>query len=281
MSVRQPAVAGSFYPAQPQQLTKTIEECFLHPKGPGSLPGPSQDKTDLKALICPHAGYVYSGPAAAHGYLELSKQKPPEIVVILCPNHTGWGSPVSMYGRGVWRTPLGDVPVDKELAEAVFRESGFIDMDESAHVREHSIEVQLPFLQYTLGEFKILPICMGHQDLETSRHVAKAIVNVSGAKEVMFLASTDLTHQESQGSANRKDRMVIDAILELDEEKLQRVVKANRISTCGYGPVSVALAAAKLRGANHAELLTYYTSGDIIGDHTAVVGYAAAKITAR
>jgi hypothetical protein len=229
--------------------------------------------------VCPHAGYVYSGPSAAHSYLVLAEQRKPDTVIVIGPNHTGWGTPVSMMSEGSWETPLGRVALDTEVATAIFNSSGVVDIDETAFIREHSVEVQVPFLQYIYGDFKLVPICMGYQDLETSREVGEAIHKATEGRDAVIVASTDLTHQEPQHSANMKDRMIIDAILAMDEERLQRVVHENRLSTCGYGPVSATLVASKLKNARRAELLSYYTSGDIVGDHSAVVGYAAAKIT--
>jgi AmmeMemoRadiSam system protein B len=279
LSVRRPVVAGAFYPAQPDRLRQQIEQCFSHQLGPGRLPGETHTERTINAVVCPHAGYVYSGSAAAHCYLALAEQEKPETIIVVGPNHTGWGTPVSMMGEGSWETPLGRVPLDTAVAKTIFEQSEIIDYDHTAFLREHSVEVQVPFLQYIYGDFKLVPICMGHQDLETSREVGKAIHRATKDKNTLVIASTDLTHQEPRESANRKDRLVIDAILEMDEEKLQRVVREHRITTCGYGPVSAALVASKLAGASRAELLSYYTSGDIIGDHSAVVGYAALKIT--
>jgi AmmeMemoRadiSam system protein B len=279
MSVRRPTVAGAFYPAQPDRLRKLIESCFLHERGPGRMPSETSGNRDIAMVVCPHAGYVYSGPAASHSYLALAEQKPPETVIVLGPNHTGWGSPVSIMGEGSWETPLGRVKLDKEMARTIFEESGVIDYDDTAFIREHSIEVQVPFLQYIYKDFRLVPICMGYQDLETSVNIGKALFEASKEKSTVIIASTDLTHQESQQSANRKDHMIIEAILEMDEEKLQRVVHDNRLTTCGYGPVSASLVASKLSGANQAQLLSYYTSGDIIGDYSGVVGYASVKVT--
>lgn len=278
MSVRQPAVAGSFYPARPEELKKSIENSFLHDKGPGRLPGEKNQERNIISVICPHAGYQYSGPCAAHIYLHLAEQKTPETVIMLGPNHTGWGSPVSMYGEGSWKTPLGTVEVDEELARELFNNSNVVDYDESAHIREHSLEVQLPFLQYIYEEFKILPITMGYQDLETSIEVGEAISKTILGKKAVILASSDLTHQEPQESANRKDALILDSVKAMDERTLQETVKENRITTCGYGPMSVALIVSKDKGASKAELLQYYTSGDIIRDYRSVVGYASFKI---
>ena len=279
MSVRRPVVAGAFYPAQPERLRQQIESCFTHVRGPGRLPQKAGDARDIVSVVCPHAGYVYSGPSAAHSYLALAEQRKPDTVIVIGPNHTGWGTPVSMMSEGAWETPLGRVALDTEVAKAIFNQSGVIDIDETAFIREHSVEVQVPFLQYIYGDFKLVPICMGYQDLETSREVGQAIYKATEGRDVVIVASTDLTHMEPQQSANRKDRMVIDAVLAMDEERLQKVVHDNRITTCGYGPVSATLVASKLKNAQRVELLSYYTSGDIIGDYGAVVGYAATKIT--
>ena len=279
MSVRRPVVAGAFYPAQPERLRQQIQSCFSHDRGPGRLPQKTGDTLDTVSVVCPHAGYVYSGPSAAHSYLVLAEQRKPDTVIVIGPNHTGWGTPVSMMSEGSWETPLGRVALDTEVATAIFNSSGVVDIDETAFIREHSVEVQVPFLQYIYGDFKLVPICMGYQDLETSREVGEAIHKATEGRDAVIVASTDLTHQEPQHSANMKDRMIIDAILAMDEERLQRVVHENRLSTCGYGPVSATLVASKLKNARRAELLSYYTSGDIVGDHSAVVGYAAAKIT--
>jgi AmmeMemoRadiSam system protein B len=223
---------------------------------------------------------VYSGPVAAHSYLALSEEKQPDTAIILCPNHTGLGSAVSLMGEGYWETPLGRVLIDKELSNSIFKASGIIDIDESAHQYEHSIEVQLPFLQYLYGsKIRIVPICMGVQDLETSRNLGEVIAQSIRTMNAVIIASTDMTHQEPQQSASRKDRLVLDAIEAMDEESVQRTVQINRITMCGYGPVSTAIVASKILGAKKAEILSYHTSGDITGDRGAVVGYASIKIT--
>lgn len=279
LSIREPAYAGSFYPAQPERLKQLIEDSFIHERGPGRLPEKKSKSRKITAVVCPHAGYQFSGPCASHSYLELAEQKSPETVIILGPNHSGWGSPVSMYGEGAWRTPLGVVDVDEKLAREIFTQSNIIDYDETAHRREHSIEVQIPFLQFIFGEFKIVPICMGYQDLKTSIEIGEAIYEAIKDLNAIIVASSDLSHQESQESANRKDHLVIDAIEAMDEERLHKIVKEYRITTCGYGPVTSALVVSKKLHALKAKLLAYYTSGDIIGDYKAVVGYAAAKMT--
>lgn len=280
MAIRRPAVAGAFYAASPESLRKQIIDCFKHPLGPGKLPGAKTD-TEVLSVVCPHAGYMYSGPAASHGYLALSEQKTPETVVIIGPNHTGWGTPVSIMSEGIWKTPLGDVTIDSELAGKIIDIAPTARSDESAFLREHSIEVQVPFLQFIYPEFKFVPICMGYQDLQTSTELGNAIYEASKDKEIVVVASSDLTHQEPKASANKKDQYVLDAISEMDEVKLQESVRRHHITTCGYGCISATLVYSKLRKATNAEILTYYTSGDIIGDNSAVVGYASAKITRK
>jgi AmmeMemoRadiSam system protein B len=278
LAIRRPAVAGAFYAASSDKLKRQIIECFIHPLGPGKLPELKQD-SKIISVVCPHAGYVYSGPAAAHSYLALGEQATPNTVVIIGPNHTGWGTPVSVMNNGLWETPLGNVSIDTELADMIIDLSGLARSDENAFIREHSLEVQLPFLQYIYSEFKIVPICMGYQDLETSTELGKTLFEASKGKDIIVIASSDLTHQEPKESANIKDKYILDAISVLDEKTLQGSVKRNNITTCGYGPISATLVYSKLRKATKAEILSYYTSGDIIGDNRAVVGYGAAKIT--
>jgi AmmeMemoRadiSam system protein B len=165
-----------FYPADPRRLRQEIEACFKHELGPGKLPGKPERPRSITAIVCPHAGYMYSGPVAAHGYLSLSEEEKADTFIVIGPNHTGYGTPVSMMGQGSWETPLGKVDVDSELAQLIFKASDVIDLDETAHIREHSVEVQLPFLQYLYGsDLKIIPICMGFQDLETSREVGRVL----------------------------------------------------------------------------------------------------------
>ena len=280
MSVRHPCVVGMFYPADPRRLRQEIEACFKHELGPGKLPGKPERPRSIIAIVCPHAGYVYSGPVAAHSYLSLSEEEKADTFIIIGPNHTGFGTPVSMMGQGSWETPLGKVDIDSELAQLIFKASDTIDLDETAHIREHSVEVQLPFLQYLYGsDFKFIPICMDFQDLETSRDVGRILSKIIKGRSVVVIASTDLNHQESQESTNRKDSLILEAIRGMNEEALQGIVRQHRISMCGYGPVSVALVTSKLLGADKAEVLSHHTSGDITGDLSAVVGYASARIT--
>jgi len=277
MSTRFPAVAGTFYAATKEALVRQIRNCFLHRLGPGSLPEVSEDgERRIAGLVSPHAGYMYSGPVAAHGYHRLASDGRPEVFVILGPNHTGYGSPVSMVNRGVWVTPLGEAVVDEDVAKAIFRASGIVDVDPVAHRYEHSIEVQLPFLQYLYGpSIRFVPICMGLQDLETSREVGEAVAEALRDRDGVVVASTDLTHYEPQSLAEEKDRALIEAITAMDERRVMEVLEAKSVSACGYGPVCAAIVASRKLGARVGELLSYRTSGDVTGDYSAVVGYTS------
>ena len=280
MKLRRAQVAGSFYPGTKAALTSQIEECFTHRLGPGRLPVLAQvGERRLVGLVCPHAGYVYSGPVAAKSYFEVASDGKPEAIVIIGPNHTGQGSGVSMMSEGAWETPFGQVEVDEETATAICKASDIIDVDEQAHLYEHSIEVQLPFLQYVLKRrFRFVPICMMMQDFETSAEVGKTIGEALEGKNALVIASSDMTHYESAESARRKDQLAIDAILALDDVKLQETVESHTISMCGHGPVASMIAASKILGAKTARLLGYSNSGDVTGDSNEVVGYLAASV---
>jgi len=283
LKVRAPAVAGSWYAGTPNSLRNQIKELFSHRLGPGSLAevvrkGPQS----LVGLVVPHAGYMASGPVAAHAYYLLAGDGKPDVIVIIGPNHTGRGSALSIMNDGVWRTPLGDVEIDTETANQILRVSDIIDVDERAHAHEHSIELQLPFLQYLYGsEFKFVPICFMMQDLESSREVGKAVAKALKDKNALVIASSDLTHYEPQERAEEKDKMAIDAALKMDEEQYYHTVESYRISTCGYGPTIAAITAAKELGAKKSRLLCYKTSGDILGDRSAVVGYVSIAFTKK
>jgi len=281
LKIRHPAVAGSWYAGTPKSLRNQIEELFTHRLGPGSLPQIIRDgPRNIVGLVVPHAGYMASGPVAAHAYYSLAEDGKPDVIVIFGPNHTGRGSALSIMNEGAWRTPLGDVEIDTETADQILQASRIVDVDERAHAYEHSIELQLPFLQYLYGsEFKFVPVCFMMQDLESSREVGKAVAKALNGKNALVIASSDLTHYEPQERAEKKDKMAIDAALKMDETQYYNTVEAYGISTCGYGPTIAAIKAAKEQGAKKAQLLCYKTSGDIIGDRSAVVGYAAIAFT--
>lgn len=277
--MRRPAVAGTFYNGDRDSLLKQIEWCYKHPHGPGRIPEPQAGERRLVGLVSPHAGYMYSGPVAAHGFYFLSRDGKPNSIVIIGPNHSGIGSGVSIMTRGKWITPLGNVEIDGPLAEGIKKASGIIDVDETAHEYEHSLEVQLPFLQHVFnGDFKIVPICMMMQDEETSEEVGLAIAKAAKGKDVIIIASTDLTHYEPQKLAANKDKKAIERILSLDWKGLLKVVHEEDISMCGYGPVASMLRAAIDLGAKEAKLLKYATSGDTSGPMPQVVGYGSIAV---
>jgi AmmeMemoRadiSam system protein B len=218
---------------------------------------------------------MYSGPVAAHGYSRLASDGLPETFVILGPNHTGYGSGVSIMTEGNWETPLGQVPIDETLAKKIQKATTIIDIDEEAHAFEHSIEVQLPFIQFLYGNAaKFVPVCMMMQDLQTSREVARAIVQQAKERDIFIVASSDFTHYERQEVANAKDATAIDEILHLDEGGLNALGETSKVTMCGYGPITVLMASANLLGFKP-ELLTHKTSGDVTGDKNAVVGYTS------
>ena len=277
--LRQPAVAGAFYPDNPEILKRTIEESFLDDAGVGFIPElNSFEGNDYPInVMVPHAGYQYSGAIASHGYCELVKNGFPEVFIILSPNHTGFGSEISVFNEGEWKTPLGNVEVDKEFAEAIIDISKIASADYAAHVHEHSIEVQLPFLQYFSSDFKIVPITMGSQNFATSSDLAKAIFEAGNKlnKSYSVIASTDLSHFNNQEKANKVDGFVLEDIGEMNEFKLFEEVIQYNITMCGYGPVMTTIALSKSCEKNSCDILAYGTSGDVTGDFTSVVGYAS------
>ena len=281
MKTRPPAQAGTFYADTEGALRTQIHNCFLHPLGPRSIPSvPATGDDHLVGMVVPHAGYDYSGPVAANSYYQLGSSGLRESVIVLGPNHTGYGSGVSTMMEGQWATPLGEVPLDKSLGSLITRSSRLIDVEEEAHKREHSIEVQLPFLQFIYPRrFKFVPICMMLQDLQTSTEIGDAIAKASLETGAMLIASSDWTHYEPYESARKKDMEAIGAVLEMDEKKFQMVIEEKSVSACGYGPVTAVLRASKILGAKQAKLLSYQTSGDTAGDKRSVVGYAAIAFT--
>jgi AmmeMemoRadiSam system protein B len=277
LKVRPPAFAGSWYAGSPDRLRSQIEEAFTHRLGPGSLPTVVEDGSrSVVGLVCPHAGYMYSGPVAAYSYYQLAKDGRPDVVVIFSPNHTGRGSALSLMIEGAWRTPLGDVEIDTEIAGRILQGSHIIDVDEVAHTYEHSIELQLPFLQYLYdSEFKFVPITFMMQDLESSREVGKATAKALSGMNALVIASTDMSHYEPQARAEKKDKMALEAAVKMDEDQYYSIIESHAVSSCGYGPTIAAITASKELGAKKAKLLCYRTSGDITGDYSGVVGYAS------
>jgi len=261
--IRNPVVSGQFYPAAPSQLKAMIE----------GMVNEKAVKQDIIGLVSPHAGYVYSGPVAG---AVISRVKFKDTVIIMGPNHTGMGKQFSIMTQGAWRTPLGEVEIDSELGGKLLAASSHLEEDRVAHQYEHSIEVQLPFLQYFKPDIKLVPIVLGYAGGTTYREIGEEIARVIEElnREVVIIASSDMTHYESQESARRKDDKAIEAILDLNGDELLRRVDELNITMCGYAPTVSLIAAARELGATEAELIRYQTSGDTTGDYSAVVGYA-------
>lgn len=267
--VRNPVAAGQFYPGSEDALIKKVE----------SLIGRAAKKEDAIGLLLPHAGYMYSGPVAGSVFASI---KPKPIYVIMGPNHTGLGEMFGLATGESWRTPLGEAMIDRVLADRIKRNSKFIKNDDLSHIHEHSIEVQLPFLQYLQRDFRFVPIVISYATLDVYREIGKAIgkavKDLKLEKDVMIVASSDMTHYESQEAAKTKDSVAIEAILKLDEEKLIEKISSLNISMCGYAPTAIMLVAAKELGAKSAKLINYQTSAAASGDWSSVVGYAGIVI---
>jgi hypothetical protein len=279
---RFPAVAGSFYEANPAKLRKQIEWSFLHPVGPGKIPEVpvSKGKRSNLFFVSPHAGYIYSGPVAAHTYYYLASEGKPDLVIIMGPNHTGLGAFASVWPEGYWETPLGAVEVDAEIAKELVRESKVLDFDETAHMYEHSVEVQVPFLQYFFGnDFKIVPIVILMQEIEIMSRITNAIEKVMREHEgldVVVIASSDLNHYEPYELNNEKDELAIREIEKLDYEGLYRVVNDMNVTACGYGPIMGVLMLAR-KFNKRPYVLKHANSGDTSGPKDSVVGYLSVR----
>jgi hypothetical protein len=279
--VREPAVAGQFYPADPETLRDQIVACFEHEVGPGAAPGVQRGPRTLAGLVSPHAGYPYSGPVAAHGFAALAEDGPPGVVVALGPNHTGVGAGVAVSPAERWRTPLGDVPVDADLAACLTDAVEDARLDARAHAGEHSLEVQLPFLQYLFGnDVPIVPVCLRDQSKETALAISDALGDLvgNGDREALLLASTDLTHYAPQDRAEAADSDALDRIAAFDIEGLYELVRRENHTMCGYGPVAAVLSGARRAGATSVERLAYATSGDTGGSADRVVGYCSVGV---
>lgn len=268
-TVRQPAVAGTFYEGAAGPLRAQVDACFVDP-------APKQKERFLGAVV-PHAGLMYSGHVAAALYATADL---PHRFIILCPNHTGLGHHAAINREGRWRTPLGDVAIDSALAAALMASTPLLAEDWKAHAREHSLEVQLPFLQRLLGEFTFVPICLGAHRLDYAEEVGRAIADVlKDERGVAILASSDLNHYEDQNTTLRKDQIAIDQVLARDPRGLWRAVDEYDVSMCGFIPATAMLVAANALGATEAKLIKHATSGDINGDFGHVVGYASILIS--
>jgi AmmeMemoRadiSam system protein B len=262
-AVRHPAVAGRFYPRDRDELIGNLQSYL-------ASPGQAQPAI---GCVAPHAGYIYSGPVAGAVYASIDV---PRCCLVLCPNHTGRGTPLSIMSTGMWETPLGSVHIDSELAETLKDQFPMLSEDAEAHRGEHAIEVQLPFLQQKRPHLTFVPIALGTGDFETLERLGEAVGEVLKAQDehVLIVASSDMNHYESDQITRIKDQKAIERVLALDARGLFEVVKREEVSMCGFGPSIVMLTAARRLGATSAELIRYATSGDVSGDRDTVVGYA-------
>jgi hypothetical protein len=262
--VREPAVAGRFYPGSSALLAAEVDG-FLRP---------ATDRLAAKGLVAPHAGYMYSGAIAGEVYRRVEI---PARVVILGPNHTGLGATASLWPGGTWRTPLGEVPIDDGLTDALLEAPG-VELDDQAHLHEHSLEVQVPFLERSQPHLSIAALCLGPLSFKACEALGVALGKAAAAAGALVVASSDMSHYISAAEARAKDKLAIDRLLALDPAGLYEVVRRERITMCGFIPATVMLVAAREMGATHAELVRYGHSGEVTGDDDQVVGYAAIRV---
>ena len=267
--IRNPAVAGQFYPGSTNALLREVE----------SLIDSKAKKIDALGAVSPHAGYMYSGSVAGSVFSRLAPKK---TYIIMGPNHTGLGERFGLDTNQSWKTPLGTVQIDRPLADEIKKFTHLVKDDNLSHIHEHSVEVQIPFLQVLQEKFTFVPITVSYATLDAYREVgagiAKAVRSLGVEKDITIIASTDMTHYEPQETAKKKDTSAIEAILALDEKMLVDRVSEYDITMCGYAPTAIMLTAVKELGAKHAKLIKYQTSGDTSGDYSSVVGYAGIVI---
>jgi hypothetical protein len=277
--VRAPAVAGYFYESSREKLIEQIEWCIKHPLGPGGLvKEPRGDFKGVPIIVVPHAGYVYSGPIAALSYAEIYRFHEPRVFVIVGPSHYGIGAPVAIYPGDAWETPLGTVEIDRDIVNALRRKVHFLELDTYAFEREHSLEVQVPFIQYMFPGARIVPIALWRQTLEVARDLGKAIADLmlnSTLGSIVLVASSDWNHYEHHEITTEKDMRVIDKVLRLDEEGFYESLSRYEVSACGYGAVATAIVAGKELKVREVRLLRHATSGDTGGYMLETVGYAS------
>jgi MEMO1 family protein len=274
--IRPPAVAGSFYPSDPDKLKELLDDCFVaSPLGPRGAKTPS---LSLLGGLVPHAGYVFSGPCAAHFYAHLDDSI--ERIILLGVNHWARGHRAALSSWPAWQTPLGEVPVDQELNDYLAGRLSFLKKEESAHAGEHSIEVQLPFLQRTLGDFTFVPISLsslsGEESAELGAAIAETVETFSNSR-IVILASSDLSHYRSPRDTEKLDQRVLERVLSLDPDGLSTRVEKEYITMCGVLPTTVMLFAAQHLGAKQTRLLKHCHSGDVQSMRK-VVGYASVAI---
>ena len=260
---RQPAVAGRFYPAEREALLREVEAHIDR----------NAKTSPVLGVVSPHAGFKYSGDVAGAVY---SRIEIPDTVILIGPNHTGQGEPVAVMTKGTWAMPMGDIVIDHELANAICEETVIAKQDSSAHLFEHSLETQLPFLQYFKNKFQIVPICLMRMKVSACKELSEGIVRAVKrlGRPVLLVASSDMTHYESHDEAGVKDRMAIRCIQNRDPVALFETVRSEQITMCGVNPVTVMLYCSESLGAKEAELVKYMTSGEVSGDMEQVVGYA-------
>ena len=265
--MRKPAVAYQFYPGEPEELERTVS----------SFEDREAAKEDAIAIIAPHAGYIYSGKVAGSVY---SSARICDNVILLGPNHTGLGEAVSLMPSGSWEIPTGTTEINSDLAHMLIEESPLLSPDENAHLREHSLEVQLPFIHHFNPEVRIVPITIMHLNTGDCEELGRAIARVikKYENEVLIVVSSDMNHYESDEVTRAKDKRALDRVLALDAEGLLKTTQDENITMCGVIPAAVAISAAKELGATSARLVDYATSGDTSGDYDHVVGYAGILI---
>ncbi|MBI4688278.1 MAG: AmmeMemoRadiSam system protein B [Nitrospirae bacterium] len=261
--IRKPAVAGQFYSGSPSGLLKEVQKYIE----------PSAQKVNALGVLSPHAGLMYSGAVAGAVY---SRAAMPHTIVLIGPNHTGMGRTVSVMAEGRWEIPTGALRIDSLLARKIIEASDVIEEDDVAHLLEHSLEVQLPFILYFSRDVEIVPITMMTDSLSVCKAVGEAVAQAvkDAGYPVMIAASSDMTHYETDSSARAKDKKALGKILNLDPEGLYKTVRREGISMCGVIPAATMLYAVKKLEAKGAELVKYMTSGDVSGDYDHVVGYA-------
>jgi AmmeMemoRadiSam system protein B len=269
--VRPPAVAGRFYPRDPQELREEIHAHLSQT--------PHQKPVRALGCIAPHAGYMYSGHVAGAVFAGIEI---PQLCLVMCPNHTGVGRSLAIVSVGTWETPLGSVPIDSDFAAALKQRCPPLQEDYSAHRTEHAVEVELPFLQTQQPQLRFVPIALGTGQFEALEKLGDAIADVIAENKnpVLIVASSDMNHYESDAITRVKDHSAIEPILALNARALYNVVIQQNISMCGFGPAVAMLTATKKLGATSAELVKYATSGDVSGDHHLVVGYAGVIVPA-
>ncbi|MEM2983493.1 MAG: AmmeMemoRadiSam system protein B [Candidatus Bathyarchaeia archaeon] len=272
--VREPAVSGLFYPDDPKTLRKLIQRFLDEAQAPEKM-------GEVIGLVSPHAGYIYSGSVAAYGYKALVG-KNYDSAVIIGPSHRAYFHGISVFRSGFYRTPLGIVEIDSDLSQRIIGlGEGLVSEDSSPHIQEHSLEVQIPFLQVIFDNLKIVPIVMGVQERGTWRRTASILANISteAKKKILLIASTDLSHYYSYEKAKKLDSLVLKNIEDFDVDSMERDFETERFEACGGGPMISVMLASKMLGAEKGIVLRYATSGDTSGDRTSVVGYVSAVFT--